>query len=61
MVSNVAKVIPTRVKEFWNEYRNALKEAEHKEVGDNHISEDVEMVGWGVKEAEEKNKSEASK
>jgi N-terminal acetyltransferase 2 len=60
VVSNVSTIIPDRVKETWREYRAALKNKEKDEMGDNHISEDVEMVGWGVKEAEERNNSEAS-
>lgn len=61
MLSHMERVIPQSVKTFWHNYRQALKDAEKEQLGDNQISEDVEMVGWGVKEAEEKNKSEASK
>jgi len=57
VVTNIAKVIPESVKEFWRQYRAALKESEKKELGNNDVSNDVEMAGWGVKEAEEKNKS----
>ncbi len=53
--------IPNRVKDFWQEYRKSLKETEKQQTGDNHISEEAEAVGWGVKEAEERNKTEASK
>jgi len=60
VLGHIQQIIPTRVKEFWREYRKALKEAENEEIGDNKISEDAEMVGWGVKEAEERNKEEAS-
>jgi N-terminal acetyltransferase 2 len=60
VISHVSKFIPDRVKEFWHDYRKSLKDAEKKEIGDNEISEDVEMAGWGVKEAEERVKTEAS-
>ncbi len=60
VLSHIEGVIPQSVKTFWHNYRQALKDAEKEQLGDNQISEDVEMVGWGVKEAEEKNQSEAS-
>lgn len=59
-MGNVSKVIPQGVKDWWHEYRGALKTAEAKELGDNRISEDIEKAGWGVKEAQEAHKSEAS-
>lgn len=55
MVSHVVKLIPDSVRNRWNEYRAALKEA--RQSGN---SEQVEIVGWGVEEAEERNKSDAS-
>ncbi|KAH8880004.1 hypothetical protein GQ53DRAFT_670788 [Thozetella sp. PMI_491] len=60
VLSHAEKAIPQSVKAFWNNYRQALKDAEKEQLGSNNISEDVEMVGWGVKEAEERNKTEAS-
>lgn len=60
MVSKAQKIIPERVKTFWRDYRQALKDAEREATGSNEISSDVEMVGWGVKEADERNKTEAS-
>ena len=56
----MAKVIPENVKEFWREYRAAFKQKEVETIGNNEISSDVEMMGWGVKEADERNKEEAS-
>jgi N-terminal acetyltransferase 2 len=61
VVSNVQKIIPQSMKDWWREYRVALKKAETKQLGSDEISETVEMAGWGVKEAEERNKVEASK
>ena len=60
MVSNVKKLIPEPVRERWNEYRKALKEAEQENLGANDVTEHVEMAGWGVEEAEKRNKAEAS-
>jgi hypothetical protein len=37
-----------------------MKKAEHDVTGNQEISEHVEMAGWGVEEATERNKSEAS-
>jgi hypothetical protein len=60
VVSNVKKVIPEGIKQWWNDYRSALKQAGKENLGEG-VTKDVEMAGWGVAEAEEKNKSEASK
>lgn len=54
------RIIPENIKEFWRNYRAALKAAEKESMGDNDLSDDVEMVGWGVEEAQQKNKEEAS-
>ncbi|KAK6951021.1 hypothetical protein Daesc_007550 [Daldinia eschscholtzii] len=60
VVSNVSKLIPQSVRTRWREYREALKEAERESRGDTEISEKAEMAGWGVEEAEERHKAEAS-
>ncbi|KAI3392374.1 hypothetical protein diail_5762 [Diaporthe ilicicola] len=60
VMSGLRRIVPESVKERWNEYRAAFKEAEKKELGDNHVSEDVEKVGWGVEKAQERHKEEAS-
>jgi len=59
VVSNVQKVIPEGVKQWWHDYRSALKEAGKEHLGEG-VTKDVEMAGWGVAEADEKNKTEAS-
>lgn len=65
VVSNFKKIIPEGVKQQFNEWRAAwhgtYKDAENKELGDNHISEEVEKVGWGVEEAQQAHKADASK
>ncbi|KAI8966662.1 hypothetical protein F5Y11DRAFT_308957 [Daldinia sp. FL1419] len=60
VVSHASKLIPQSVRTRWREYREALKEAEKENLGDAEISEDVEMAGWGVEEAEKRHKAEAS-
>lgn len=37
-----------------------MKKAEHGRTDGEEINDHVEMAGWGVEEAEERNKSEAS-
>jgi hypothetical protein len=61
VMAGIQKVVPESVKQRWYEYRAAFKDAEKKELGDNHVSEDVEKVGWGVEKAQERHKEEASK
>ncbi|KAK3370318.1 hypothetical protein B0H63DRAFT_314433 [Podospora didyma] len=58
VVSNVEKAIPERVKAFWREYKQALKEARAESGGE--LAEAIEMAGYGVKEAEERNEQGAS-
>ncbi|KAM0333085.1 hypothetical protein ACHAQA_001743 [Verticillium albo-atrum] len=60
VVSNVQKVIPDSVQTRWHDYRAALKGAEKEKLGTDVVSESVEMAGWGVAEAEERNRAEAS-
>ncbi|KAF2967624.1 hypothetical protein GQX73_g5943 [Xylaria multiplex] len=57
LVSHVSKVIPDSVRNRWNEYRAALKEAKREQSGG---EEEVEVAGWGVEQADERNKTEAS-
>lgn len=38
-----------------------MKKAEKEELGDNHVSEDVEKIGWGVEKAQESYHADASK
>ncbi|KAI8949077.1 hypothetical protein F4801DRAFT_423056 [Xylaria longipes] len=57
VVSHAAKVIPDSVRNRWNEYRTALKEGGQ---GQSDGGEQVQVVGWGVAEAEQRNKTEAS-
>lgn len=56
-MSHVTSIIPESVRVRWNEYRLALKEAQLERSGN---AEEIEVAGWGVEEAEQRNKSEAS-
>jgi N-terminal acetyltransferase 2 len=61
VMSYAEKVIPQSLKDLWHNYRQSLKDAEKEQLGSNEISQDVEMAGWGVREADEAHKAEASK
>ncbi|KAH8170529.1 peptide alpha-N-acetyltransferase [Sarocladium implicatum] len=57
----MTKVIPESVRKTWNEYMAYFKTAEVKETGDDgQVSDAVEKVGWGVEEAQERHREEAS-
>ncbi|KAI5860785.1 hypothetical protein GGS23DRAFT_209674 [Durotheca rogersii] len=60
VISNVKKAIPESVRNRWQDYRDTLKSAEKERFGNENISEQVEVAGWGVEEAERRHKSEAS-
>lgn len=60
IVSNITKIIPESVKTFWHEWTSAMKKTERDATGNNDASEHIEMAGWGVEEAEERNKADAS-
>ncbi|UKZ61970.1 uncharacterized protein TrAtP1_003231 [Trichoderma atroviride] len=56
----VTKVIPESVRTAWNEWRQSLKSEEKSHLGNSNISDSVEMAGWGVEQAQERNREEAS-
>ncbi|PNP44086.1 hypothetical protein TGAMA5MH_04371 [Trichoderma gamsii] len=56
----VTKVIPESVRTAWNEWRQSFKKEEKSHLGSNNISDRVEMAGWGVEQAQERNREEAS-
>ncbi|KAK6583050.1 hypothetical protein PZA11_004126 [Diplocarpon coronariae] len=60
VVTNVKKLIPDSVEKFWHEWRASMKTAEQELTGNDAVSEGVEMAGWGVEEATENNKTDAS-
>ncbi|KUI62901.1 N-terminal acetyltransferase 2 [Cytospora mali] len=59
-MGHVKAMIPDGAKEWWHEYSQAFRKAEKEELGSNDISDDMEKASWGVEEAEERNKQEAS-
>lgn len=61
VVSYVQKIIPESVQQQWHDWRASFKGVEKEELGDNHISEDIEKVGWGVEKAQQAHKADASK
>ena len=61
VVSTVSGMIPEGVRHKASEYWHSMKHAETEKLGNDGISEKVEMAGWGVQEAQERNKEEASK
>ena len=54
------KLIPESLQQRYRDYKDHLKESERERLGNNEISEGVEAAGWGVEEAEARNKAEAS-
>ncbi|OLN85980.1 hypothetical protein CCHL11_05351 [Colletotrichum chlorophyti] len=60
LMTNVKKVIPESIQNWWSEYRAALRKAETEQFGNDDLGETVEMAGWGVEEAQARNRAEAS-
>ncbi|KID87186.1 peptide alpha-N-acetyltransferase [Metarhizium guizhouense ARSEF 977] len=60
VVSTVKRFIPESVRQKWHEYWQSIKSKEVETMGNDNISDKVEMAGWGVEEAQERNKEEAS-
>lgn len=53
-------IIPEVVQHKWREYWASVKKAETDTLGSDDISDKVEMAGWGVEKASERNKETAS-
>jgi hypothetical protein len=60
ILSNIKKFIPDSVKQTWREWRASMKKAEQDIPGGEEVGERVEMAGWGVEEADQNYKAEAS-
>ena len=60
IVSSVKRLIPESVKAKWHEYKESVKQAERQMTGKQDVSDHVEMAGWGVEEAQERNRKDAS-
>jgi hypothetical protein len=61
IVSNIKRLIPESVKAKWHEYKESVKQAERQITGKQDVSKHVETAGWGVEEAQERRKRDASK
>ncbi|KAL8305429.1 hypothetical protein RB597_003748 [Gaeumannomyces tritici] len=59
VVSNVSQLIPTRVQELWNEWR-ASRAAGKESSSEGSRAVAIEGDNWGVKEAQQNYKMEAS-
>lgn len=60
MTSTVKSLIPESVKDTWNDWRISMKKAERDLTGSDKVNDGVEMATWGIEEAEERNKTDAS-
>lgn len=60
-MSSVKTMIPDTVRDKFHALWSSLKREETKHLGNDDVSEAVEMAGWGVEKASERNQEEASK
>ncbi|KAF4631937.1 hypothetical protein G7Y89_g6195 [Cudoniella acicularis] len=60
LVSNIKRLIPESVKQTWHDWRSSMKQAEREVTVGGQINDKVEMAGWGVEEADARNKMNAS-
>ncbi|KAM0344586.1 hypothetical protein ACHAPU_007360 [Fusarium lateritium] len=60
VMSTVKQLIPDSVRETWHTYWESFRKAETKALGDDDISDKMEMATWGVEKAEERNRADAS-
>ncbi|KAI0881648.1 uncharacterized protein GGS22DRAFT_171524 [Annulohypoxylon maeteangense] len=60
IVSHISKLIPQSVRDWWNEYREALKSAKKERQDSGGVDEHDDAADWGVGEAEKRHKAEAS-
>lgn len=50
-------MIPDSVRETWHEYWQSFKKAEVQALGDDDISDKMEMATWSVEKAQERNRA----
>jgi hypothetical protein len=63
IVSNVSQFIPDSIKQAWHDWRAAMKAAQQGEKTGQETTEGEDAAattGWGVEQAEQRNKTEAS-
>ncbi|RSM10440.1 hypothetical protein CEP52_003593 [Fusarium oligoseptatum] len=57
VVSSVKTMIPDSVRETWHQYWQSFKKAEVQALGDDDISDKMEMATWSVEKAQERNRA----
>ena len=61
VVSTVSSIIPDSIREKWRDSWKSVKKTESDALGNENVSDTVEMVSWGVERAQEQHNEEASK
>lgn len=56
-MSSVTAMIPDSVRETWHQYWQSFKKAEVQALGDDDISDKMEMATWSVEKAQERNRA----
>ncbi|KAJ3488075.1 hypothetical protein NLG97_g6269 [Lecanicillium saksenae] len=60
VVSAVSNFIPDSIRQKWRDYWQSVKKTESDTLGNEDVSEAVEMMSWGVEKAQEHHNEEAS-
>lgn len=60
VMSTVKQMIPDSLREAWHTYWQSFRKAEARALGDDDISDKMEMATWGVEKAQERNRVDAS-
>jgi len=60
VMSTIKQMIPDSVREAWQTYWQSFRKAEARALGDDDISDKMEMATWGVEKAQERNRVDAS-
>ncbi|KAF4984618.1 hypothetical protein FZEAL_230 [Fusarium zealandicum] len=60
VVSTAKEMIPDSIRKAWHEYWQSFKKAETATLGDDDISDKMEMATWGVEKAQERNRADAT-
>ncbi|RGP65360.1 hypothetical protein FLONG3_9256 [Fusarium longipes] len=60
VMSTIKQMIPDSVREAWHTYWQSFRKAEARALGDDDISDKMEMATWGVEKAQERNRVDAT-
>ncbi|KAH7193092.1 uncharacterized protein B0J16DRAFT_334377 [Fusarium flagelliforme] len=60
VMSAIKQMIPDSLRETWQTYWQSFRKAEARALGDDDISDKMEMATWGVEKAQERNRVDAS-